>query len=179
MENAIGIFRCGCCSEPFPDIHRHVHHKTPQALGGTDDLSNLIELCPGCHDTLHNVAYKLMNQKYAAVSVMDSVKLVYKDNPRAVKICTELAIKVRDAMVRSREVGKSPDQIVQLGFTIRKRHKDLLSLRSKELHLSQEDYIRMVILKDLAQRFKTASISPPEESKVIKAIKKGRSRGPF
>lgn len=172
----IGVFRCGCCDEAFPDMHRHVHHKTPQALGGTDAPSNLIELCPGCHDTLHNVAYKLMNQKYSVVSVLDSIKLVYKENVRAIPICTDLALKVRDAMVRSREVGKAPDQIVQLGVTLRKRHKDLLTLRARELHLSQEDYVRTLILKDLAQRFRTSPIEIAAESQLIKNIKKGRSR---
>jgi hypothetical protein len=174
MEKSIGVFRCGCCDEIFPDIHLHTHHKVPQALGGTDEPSNLIDLCPGCHDTLHNVAYKLMNRNYSVVSVLDSVKLVYKENARAIKICTELAIKVRDSMVLSREKGKSPDQLVQLSLTLRKRHKDLLALRAQELHLSQEDYIRVIVLKDLVSRYKMQQISVAGEAALIKAIKKGR-----
>jgi hypothetical protein len=168
------IFVCGCCSEPFPTIHRHVHHKTPQALGGKDTPDNMIELCPGCHDTLHNVAYKLLNKHYSTASVLDSVRLVYKENTKAVEICTDLAIRVRDAMIRQREQGAHPDQLMQLNIRLRKRHKDLLSLRASALHLSQEDYLRMLIFRDLKVAFNAEHLDPVAESSLIRRLKRSR-----
>lgn len=32
----------------------HVHHIIPKSAGGTDELENLIVLCPNCHQIRHN-----------------------------------------------------------------------------------------------------------------------------
>ncbi len=45
-----------CCQMPFCDYvcedksQIHSHHIKPKALGGSNDRSNLINLCPNCHD---------------------------------------------------------------------------------------------------------------------------------
>jgi len=39
----------------------HVHHVRPRSLGGTNDLGNLIALCPVCHAIAHG-EYTLDNQ---------------------------------------------------------------------------------------------------------------------
>ena len=44
---------CAGCDETDPG-RIHAHHKDPFALGGTTDLDNLIPLCWGCHDNVHD-----------------------------------------------------------------------------------------------------------------------------
>jgi hypothetical protein len=39
-------FQCCVCKEPFVEVH----HITPQASGGSDDLDNAAPLCASCHD---------------------------------------------------------------------------------------------------------------------------------
>lgn len=34
-------------------IAAHVHHVQRRSQGGTNDLSNLLALCPACHDHIH------------------------------------------------------------------------------------------------------------------------------
>jgi len=44
---------CGKMSDPLSILH--VHHKTPRSEGGSDDLENLVTLCPDCHAQRHGV----------------------------------------------------------------------------------------------------------------------------
>jgi len=146
-------FICGCCEQFFPILHQHTHHKVPQAIGGTDHKENLIDLCPGCHNTIHNAAYKLLSRKISHGKIIDSIALIYKDNRKAQRICLELAIKVRDSLLKSQEEGVDPNHLVNVCTILRKKHKDLLYIHCKESRVSQERYLRSLILRDLSPRF--------------------------
>jgi hypothetical protein len=143
-------FYCGCCKEHFPSIHRHVHHKIPRATGGPDTPDNLIELCPGCHDALHSIAYKLLSPKVSQTQILDQLRLLYKDNDKALRMCMQLAKYVRDALLYERENGKDPDQLVSLSTTLHRRHKDLIMVYCRENRISQESYFRNIVLRHLA-----------------------------
>ena len=168
------IFGCGCCKEPFPSLYKHVHHKTPKALGGKDTPDNLIELCPGCHDALHNIAWRML-QPHQQSKIMDSLHLIYKENTRAKEICLDLASRVRNSMIKNREVGMGPNHLINIGTTLRKTHKVYVEMRTKELRTSQEKYIRSLILADISKRF-NIPISNIEEDRMIKAIKDGKKQ---
>ena len=47
--------RCQCrdCGSPLRGRKREVHHITPVAAGGTNDLENLVLLCGACHAKRH------------------------------------------------------------------------------------------------------------------------------
>jgi DNA-binding CsgD family transcriptional regulator len=45
--------QCGQYVERTTDEPPHVHHKIPDAEGGSDTLSNLITLCEACHTEYH------------------------------------------------------------------------------------------------------------------------------
>ena len=160
-------FRCGCCVELYPTLHKHTHHKTPKALGGKDTPDNLIDLCPQCHDALHNVAYKLLTNIHGQAKVIDSLTMIYKDNAKAKENCLELAIQVRNAMVLQKEKGLAPNDLVNISTTLRKQHKTLMEARVRELKKSQESYLRGLVLADLAGRFKDIPISSAEEDRLI------------
>ena len=44
---------CGAFGGPEGDAELHVHHETPVAEGGSDDLANLTTLCKPCHMDRH------------------------------------------------------------------------------------------------------------------------------
>jgi len=49
---------CALCERPGVI---HIHHARPRSLGGGNELSNLIALCPVCHAIAHG-EYQLANQ---------------------------------------------------------------------------------------------------------------------
>jgi hypothetical protein len=173
----MSVFNCGCCGILYPTLHQHTHHKIPQSTGGLDTPDNLIELCPGCHDTLHNIAHKLMSKKTPVGQVTDALQIIYKDNLNAQKMCMELAVHVRNAMINRKEKGLSPNQLVSVSTTIRKKYKDMLIVRCKELNRSQDDYIRDLLLKDLSKRFNLPEDTTFTEKQAIKAIKVNKKKG--
>ncbi|MER9901698.1 RecQ family ATP-dependent DNA helicase [Mesorhizobium sp. M0130] len=46
-------YRCVACSTPVKSAEADVHHLLPRSMGGSDELSNLITLCDGCHASHH------------------------------------------------------------------------------------------------------------------------------
>lgn len=172
------IFVCGCCANKFPTIHKNTHHKMPRSLGGKDTPDNLVELCPSCHDALHAIAYKMLSKKISPTQISDSLALIFLNNRKAQDICLGLATNVRNAQILVNEEGLSPDHLVQIGTTLRKYFKPLIMSRYRELNLSQESYIRMLILNDLIKRFNLNKISLTEENRLINYIKKEKSN-PF
>jgi hypothetical protein len=162
------IFICGCCSEKFPNLHKHTHHKKPRALGGSDNPDNLIDICPGCHDTLHRLAYMMRSGKYSEVSIRDTALFVYKENQLARENVLSLARIVKDAMILSDESGIDEDQPVGISTVIRKKHKDLIHLHCKDRKISLEDYVRSLLIKDILFRYGVG----PEEHRAVKNLKR-------
>ena len=53
-------FHCRECGELCQREDADVHHLIPRSLGGSDDPSNLVTLCDGCHAAFHpNLQAKL------------------------------------------------------------------------------------------------------------------------
>jgi RecQ family ATP-dependent DNA helicase len=46
-------WECAECCSKISGRHAHVHHKIPRALGGYDELDNLVSLCSSCHSLKH------------------------------------------------------------------------------------------------------------------------------
>lgn len=46
-------FRCVSCSISLKSSEADIHHLLPRSMGGTDELSNLVTLCDGCHAAHH------------------------------------------------------------------------------------------------------------------------------
>jgi hypothetical protein len=172
MSDFSGIFQCGCCGETLPRMHMHTHHKIPRSVGGPDTRENLIDLCPGCHDALHNAAYKMLKKGVSHGQVVDALTIIYKENRKALDLCLKLATNVRDAMIKSAEAGIDPDQLVNVTTTLRKRYKDLLALKCKEMRISQDDYVRYVILHDLARSFAAERIDIAKEASYVRSMKR-------
>lgn len=146
----MNLFNCDCCGELFPDMYKNVHHKIPDAAEGPDSLDNLANLCPGCHDALHNLAYKLMSKSASNAQAYDQLNVIFKENTKAIAICKDLAHKVRDAMVKKKEQGiQDPTYPVQVNVTLQHQHRELLAVLCKDMRISQDTFIRGIILKEL------------------------------
>jgi Tfp pilus assembly major pilin PilA len=169
------IFICGCCSKQYPSIHKNTHHKQPRSLGGKDNLDNLIELCPHCHDGLHAIAHKLLSKYSNQVQITDALSLMFPDNKKAQNICLDLALKVRNATIHDRENGSDPNQLVMISTNIRKQYKSMIAQRASEMNTSQEDYFRNLIIMDISKRF-NLNITPVDENRIISHIKKNKKR---
>lgn len=126
-------------------MHRHMHHIKPKSLGGGDHPSNLAQLCPGCHDALHNAAYRLANKKYSDNKVRDELMIIYKDKKIAQR-CYRFSVYVRDAMISSSEEEKEDEDIMSASFTITWGLKKILAREAKANRISQDEYIRLVLL---------------------------------
>lgn len=100
---------------------------------------------------------------------VDMLNSIYPDNKEAQKNCMELAIIVRDSMIQHKEKGLDPNHLVSISTTLYKKHKDFITTRIKELKLTQEEYIRSLILQDLGKRF---GLNPYDEAASVKAAKK-------
>ena len=46
-------FHCLSCGIAVSSAQADIHHLLPRSMGGTDDLSNLVTLCDGCHASHH------------------------------------------------------------------------------------------------------------------------------
>src|SRR5262245_52810455 len=46
-------YRCVECGTPCGATEADVHHLLPRSAGGTDEPSNLVTLCDGCHAAHH------------------------------------------------------------------------------------------------------------------------------
>lgn len=46
-------FKCVSCSTKLKSRDADVHHLLPRSMGGSDELSNLVTLCDGCHAAHH------------------------------------------------------------------------------------------------------------------------------
>lgn len=62
----------------------HRHHIVPRHVGGSDDPSNLIVLCPNCHTAAHRLVY----QKFTRVpwpttpeELLARLRALYKGGP--------------------------------------------------------------------------------------------------
>lgn len=50
---------CGLCTADAMAIPTEVHHKTFRSQGGSDEKTNLVDLCKICHDAVHGIPSNL------------------------------------------------------------------------------------------------------------------------
>jgi 5-methylcytosine-specific restriction endonuclease McrA len=70
-------YKCLECGKPCRSAEADVHHLLPRSAGGTDEPSNLVTLCDGCHaasvekriryELLANKVFKLLLRSTGAV----------------------------------------------------------------------------------------------------------------
>lgn len=63
-QQVLGLYgnRCYACGFSIHTILR-VHHRIPISLGGTDEIGNLVLLCPNCHTLVHLFSAKRFDSR--------------------------------------------------------------------------------------------------------------------
>lgn len=145
----MSFFQCHICKKATAEIFRNVHHIWPRALGGDDSPENLVALCSGCHDNLHAIAYKLLSKKPNLAMIEDSLRIAYEDLG-AVQRCKELASKVRDATIKTRESRTIKDEH-KMFFSLSSQAKLKLEVFCKSRKISQEKAIRFFVENALSK----------------------------
>jgi hypothetical protein len=95
----------------------------------------------------------MVSRKFSQAKIMDTLQILYKTNAKAQKMCLELATRVRDAVIKSREEGLGPNQMVTISAALPKAVKDLATVRARDMLLTQEAYIKSLILGDLVRKY--------------------------
>jgi hypothetical protein len=112
----------------------------------------------------------MLSRKSSASQIMDNLQIVYKENGKAIQECVKLAQLVRDSILSTKEKGHDQSQLMLINTILLKKHKDMLFVKCRELNISQEEYLRQLVFRDL----KLNPFSENEEIKKAKVIKKGR-----
>ena len=75
----IKMFTCAICKKSYDDAFKNEHHRIPQAFGGDDSPTNKINLCAGCHQTLHRLAEHYLNPNKVGL-VKDKARAYCEEN---------------------------------------------------------------------------------------------------
>lgn len=70
------LFTCQYCGRSAPEVELHIDHITPQAKGGTDEVSNLITACSECNYAKNDI---LLSDKSYTIDTVESQSNALKD----------------------------------------------------------------------------------------------------
>jgi hypothetical protein len=90
--------KCYACGFSIRMILR-VHHIIPMSLGGTDEIENLVLLCPNCHTLVHLLSSKRFDNREV------SSLLVPKYNQEAAERITTFSQEIRRTRQRITQIG--------------------------------------------------------------------------
>jgi len=113
----------------------------------------------------------MINKRVSPGQISDFLGMIFKNDLVAIKRCYELSSFVREAYLKTGETGISENHLVSVQTVLRKTHKDLVTIRCRELGITQEQYLRHLILLDLKTKYPNM-INVLGEQAVVKALKK-------
>lgn len=125
-------FTCEICARQYPESLLNRHHKTPQALGGPDTPENLADLCSGCHQSLHSVAFILANPKRRE-ELEPTVSSLFPNQPEPRRKLLFLAGLVAKEMGLRREIRRDPTEEVRIVVSLPTKYVQLLRLAGYDL----------------------------------------------
>lgn len=144
------IFNCFICSKTLPIEVKHVHHKNPRSADGSNDASNLVDLCHPDHNNIHMLAIMLGNVKKAG-TINDLAVTLWPDNPSAQIKAIELAIAIYQGAVLKKDGQLSPEKS-PLSFDLPTEYKEVLKQLAKDHKMGVSNYIRKIILSHIANK---------------------------
>lgn len=86
------LIKCHVCVTSVPREFAHEHHERPQAAGGTDE--DIIFLCSGCHNNVHQIANMLMGPKAGQAEATIKSFSLYAASLHSQRRCMQLAMEV-------------------------------------------------------------------------------------
>jgi hypothetical protein len=148
------MFFCFICRTTQPKMVLNVHHVRPQAAGGSDDPSNLRELCQRCHDALHSTELALRNPKRAG-TIEDQLATLYPNDTGARVRCLELARHAHHWFRQKREgaLAPNPNATDRIQVSLSSSQKVLLKTAAKDAGMSMADYVTTLVVSHLNNKF--------------------------
>jgi hypothetical protein len=134
------IKACGVCGKTYNVDLLETHHKIPRSLKGTDDPSNLIDLCAICHTSIHSLARLLKKDPgKSSAFLYDN----YGDDLETHKFIIQLA---KVIIYEGENLDQKDDILVfiKMPFATHQMLSDL----SKGAKVSMENYILNLIEKE-------------------------------
>lgn len=105
---------CYVCPWAGSERLAHEHHIVPQAAGGSDDPTNLIWLCAGCHHNIHAIGYALQHRRRA--EAIDLLNQTYTHPPMRKRV-HDLAVTAAQELAQNREKPSSHKVLLELTHT--------------------------------------------------------------
>lgn len=151
------MFNCYLCEEDYPEELKNEHHKKPQSAGGKD--CDKIDLCAGCHQTLHAIAKMLKNPKKSGY-VDETVELYYPNQDHAKK-CRELAfLIIKYDTMKDEGLLDLSDKLMMVSIeipilyhaalrTLANEHRDPNSNRK----MGMNNYTKMLLMNHLEKHY--------------------------
>lgn len=113
LDASLGA-RCGNCSG---SRNVEIHHVVPLALGGTNNIGNLVRLCAPCHDKAHGRTRK-GNFKEAQAAGIDRARAagIYKGRPKNQELHDKIFAMLKDGggiRPTARQIGCSTTTVIK------------------------------------------------------------------
>jgi len=90
--------KCYVCGFSIQTILR-IHHRIPVSLGGTDEIQNLVSLCPNCHTLVH----RLSSKRFDGQKVLEFLAPEYSQ--KASRRIAKLSQEIKQAKQRIKQSG--------------------------------------------------------------------------
>lgn len=134
------IKACGICTETYNESLLETHHKVPRCLKGSDDPSNLIDICPVCHTSIHSLVRLLKKDAGKANEFLH-------DNYGSNLKIHELLIQLAKVIIYEEENMEEKDHVLVFIKMPHPIHR-MLSDLSKGSRISMSDYILSLIERE-------------------------------
>lgn len=150
------IFTCNSCLKTYDGIIKNVHHIHPVEYGGSpDDPKNKVDLCAGCHQTIHYLAYKHAKGGAIQQTVMryftslgcPEVKKSFDNMTQYIFTVSKYYILVEQGVIHV-------DTSKRVSLHLSQATKELLKISAKNCGMmGMERYLQTLILTELKRQF--------------------------
>lgn len=151
-------FTCEICLRIYPVALHHEHHKIPQSLGGPDTPDNIANLCQTDHQSLHTIAFMMINAKRRHEIDPTLISLYPHDGDTRRRL-TEFAQLVAREMVLKKEIRKEKAEEIRTVVELPARYLELIRLAGYDMPSSTgrpagvSRVIRNLVADALMQKF--------------------------
>lgn len=125
---------CGICNRPCTEHLLETHHMVPRGLNGSDDSTNLIDICPICHTSTHVLARLIKKSKVEAENFLAS-------NFAGNKQAQEMLVKLAKVIILEEETA-GPKEFVNVMY------RPSMEIHKKLREMTKESKTNMLNLLD-------------------------------
>ena len=172
----MNFFNCEICAKKFPMSLHHEHHKIPKSLGGSDEKSNLADLCSSCHQHLHAVAFMIVNPNRRQ-EIEPTLIAIFGADQDARRRMLQFSQMVAKEMILRKEIRKEQSQELRTVVELPSRYVELLRLSGYDQpHASGRKagvsrVIRKIVAEFLIRKFPAHRIELTALFKPTKQVK--------